>query len=93
MSINRKTGKNKGIAFVLSPHHIHNELPKLNGIEFHGKFLILEEAMFPGKVVKIKIHLKNQMLCQEIHRAKMRKLTAIKTIKGIFNRRQSFKSN
>ena len=49
MPINRKTGKNKGIAFVLSPDHVHNELLKLNIIEFHGKSLILEEAMPLGK--------------------------------------------
>ena len=49
MPINRKTGKNKGIAFVLSPDHVHNELLKLNGIEFHGKSLVLEEAVSPGK--------------------------------------------
>ena len=48
MLINRKTGKIKGIAFVLSPDHVHNELLKLNDIEFHGKSLILEEAMSPG---------------------------------------------
>ena len=47
MSINSKTGKN--IAFVLSPDHVHDELLKLNGIEFHGKSLILEEAMSSGK--------------------------------------------
>ena len=49
MSINRKTAKNKGIAFVLSPDHVHNELLKLNGIEFHGKSSVLEKAMSPGK--------------------------------------------
>ena len=34
---------------VLSPDHVHNELLKLNGVEFHGRSLILEEAMSPGK--------------------------------------------
>ena len=48
MPINRKIGKNKGIAFLLSPDHVHKELLKLNSIEFHGKSLILEEAMSPG---------------------------------------------
>ena len=45
MPINRKTG----IAFVLCPDYVHNELLKLNGIEFHGKCLIVEEAMSPEK--------------------------------------------
>ena len=48
MPINRKTGK-KHIAIVLSPDHVHDELLKLNGIVFHGKSSILEEAMVPGK--------------------------------------------
>ena len=49
MPTNRKTGKNKSIAFVLSPDRVHNELLKLNGIEFPGKSLIPEKAMSPGK--------------------------------------------
>ena len=49
MPINRKTGKNKRIAFVLSPDYVHNEFFKLCGIEFHGKNLILEDSMSPGK--------------------------------------------
>ena len=48
MSINQKTGE-KGIAFVLSPDHVCNELLKINGIEFFGKSLILEEVMSRGK--------------------------------------------
>ena len=51
MPVNRKTGKNKGIAFALSPDDVHNELLKLNGVEFHGKSLILEEAMSQRKKV------------------------------------------
>ena len=34
---------------MLCPDHVHDELLKLNGIVFHGKSLILEEAMVPGK--------------------------------------------
>ena len=49
MPINRKTRKNKGIALVLSTDNVDNELLKLNGIEFYGKSLILEEAMTSGK--------------------------------------------
>ena len=52
MTINLKTGKNTGTVFILSPDHVLNELLKLNGIEFYGKSLILEEAMSPGKKVK-----------------------------------------
>ena len=49
MPLNRKTVKNKDIVFVLSPDIDHIELFKLNGIEFHGKSLILEEPMSSGK--------------------------------------------
>ena len=49
MPINRKTGKNKGIAFALSPDHVHNESLKLNGIKFHGKNLVLKEVLSQGK--------------------------------------------
>ena len=42
MLLNRKTGKNKGIAFVLSPDHVQNQLLKLDGIQFHGKSLIVD---------------------------------------------------
>ena len=51
MTINLKTGKNKGAVFILSPDHVLNELLERNGIEFYGKSLILEEAMSPGKKV------------------------------------------
>ena len=51
MTINLKTGKNKGTAFILSPDHVLNELLERNGIEFYGKSLILEEAMSSGKKV------------------------------------------
>ena len=33
----------------MSPEHVHNELLKFNGIEFHGKSLILEVSMSTGK--------------------------------------------
>ena len=49
MPLNRKTVKNKDIVFALSPDIDHIELFKLNGIEFHGKSLILEEPMSSGK--------------------------------------------
>jgi len=39
-----KTGKSKNFAFVNVPEHVHSELMKLNGIEFYGKCLVIEEA-------------------------------------------------
>jgi len=39
-----KTGKSKNFAFVNVPEHVHDELMKLNGIEFYGRQLVIEEA-------------------------------------------------
>lgn len=39
-----KTGKSKNFAFVNVPEHVHCELMKLNGIEFYGRTLVIEEA-------------------------------------------------
>jgi len=39
-----KTGKSKNFAFVNVPEHVHAELVKLNGIEFYGRQLVIEEA-------------------------------------------------
>lgn len=39
-----KTGKSKNFAFVNVPEHVHNELMKLNGIEFYGRQIVIEEA-------------------------------------------------
>eukprot|EP00111_Clytia_hemisphaerica_P006661 TCONS_00019267-protein len=39
-----KTGKSKNFAFVNVPEHVHSELMKLNGIEFYGRQLVIEEA-------------------------------------------------
>lgn len=39
-----KTGKSKNFAFVNAPEHVHSELMKLNGIEFYGHQLVIEEA-------------------------------------------------
>ena len=36
----------------MSSGHVHNELLKLDGIEFHGKNFILEEAITPGKKIE-----------------------------------------
>ena len=47
MPIKRKIGKTKEIVMALSQEHVNNEFLKLNGIEFHGKNLALEEVMSP----------------------------------------------
>lgn len=39
-----KTGKSKNFAFVTVPEHVHKELVNLNGIEFYGKQIVIEEA-------------------------------------------------
>jgi len=39
-----KTGKSKNFAFVNVPEHVHIELMKLNGIEFYGRQVVIEEA-------------------------------------------------
>jgi len=39
-----KTGKSKNFAIVTVPEHVHSELIKLNGIEFYGRQVVIEEA-------------------------------------------------
>lgn len=39
-----KTGKSKNFAFITVPEHVHDELMKLNGIEFYGRQLVIEQA-------------------------------------------------
>jgi len=39
-----KTSKSKNFGFVTVPEHVHDELMKLNGIEFYGRQLVIEEA-------------------------------------------------
>lgn len=39
-----KTGKTKNFAIVTVPEHVHSELMKLNGIEFYGRQIVIEEA-------------------------------------------------
>ena len=40
----RSHDQSKGFAFITAPHHVTNELIKLNGVQFQGRCLILEEA-------------------------------------------------
>lgn len=44
IAVCEKTGKSKNFAFINVPEHVHNELMKLNGIEFYGRQLVIEEA-------------------------------------------------
>ena len=39
-----KTGKSKNFAIVTVPERVHSELMKLNGIEFYGRQVVIEEA-------------------------------------------------
>jgi len=44
LATDAKTGKSKNFAIVTVPEHVHSELMKLNGIEFYGKQVVIEEA-------------------------------------------------
>ena len=44
MPVNQKTGKNKGFAFITVPERLYIELIKLNGIEFKGKEITIQDA-------------------------------------------------
>lgn len=39
-----KSGKSKGFAFITVPEHVASELMNLNGIEFYGRQLVIEES-------------------------------------------------
>jgi TatD DNase family protein len=44
VAIDDKTKKSKNFAIVTVPEHVHSELIKLNGIEFYGRQIVIEEA-------------------------------------------------
>jgi len=44
LATDKKTGKSKNFAIVSVPEHVHSELIKLNGIEFYGRQVVIEEA-------------------------------------------------
>ena len=48
--LNQQTQKNRGHAYITAPKHVCNELIKLNGVEFNGNFLIIENAKVRPKV-------------------------------------------
>ena len=41
--ISKNTVKHRGFAFVTTPDHVHDELLKLNGVEFKGRRLLLKQ--------------------------------------------------
>ena len=40
----KSTGKHQGLAFITTPDHVHDELLKLNGVEFRGRPIVVETA-------------------------------------------------
>jgi len=44
LATDEKTGKSKGFAFITVPEHVASELMNLNGIEFYGRQLVIEES-------------------------------------------------
>ena len=40
----KSTGKHRGFAFITTPDHVHDELLKLNGVEFKGRPIVVETA-------------------------------------------------
>ena len=48
--LNQQTQKTKDHAYITAPKHVCDELVKLNGMEFKGKFLFIEIAKIKPKV-------------------------------------------
>ena len=48
--LNQQTKKTRGHVYITAPKHVCDELVKLNGVEFKGKFLIIENAKVRPKV-------------------------------------------
>ena len=42
--ISKSTGKHRGFAFIKTPDHVHEELLKLNGVEFKGRPIAVEST-------------------------------------------------
>ena len=40
--ISKSTGKHRGYTFITTPDHVHDELWKLNGVEFKGRPIVVE---------------------------------------------------
>ena len=48
--LNQQTQKTIGCVYITAPKHVCDELVKLNGVEFKGKFLFIEIAKVKPKV-------------------------------------------
>ena len=48
--LNQQIQITKGIVYITAPKHICDELVKLNGVEFKGKFLFIEIANVKAEV-------------------------------------------
>ena len=48
--LKQQTQKTKGHVYITTPKHVCDELVKLNGVEFKGKFLFIEIAKVKPKV-------------------------------------------
>ena len=58
--LNQQTQKTRRHVYITAPKHVRDELVKLNGVEFKGKFLIIENAKVRPKVTNpnlINLHL------------------------------------
>ena len=42
--ISKSTGKHRGFVFITTPNHVHDELLKLNGVDFKGRPTVVETA-------------------------------------------------
>ena len=40
--ISKREGKHRRITFITTPDHVHDELLKLNGVEFQGRSMVAE---------------------------------------------------
>ena len=49
-SINQTIQRTRGHVYITSPKQVYNELVKLNGVEFKGKYLFNEDAKVKPKV-------------------------------------------
>ena len=48
--LNQQTHKTRGHVYIIAPKHVSDKLVKLNGVEFKGKFLVIENAKVRSKV-------------------------------------------
>ena len=53
MPVNQRIVENKGFAFITAPGHVYIELIELNGIEFKGKEITIQDATSTGPRTKV----------------------------------------